>query len=341
VSTAARVTAIRSGAIYCCLPMLLTAAYVAATWDAPHRGAMLAVVLTVIGSAGLALLVASRHITSRWWMIPQHLGAVVNLAGYVALALLDGGVAGPLGTFIPASTVLLATVLLPRSFATVVVLNTIGYAVIVVFGEPAPPGYWLVHALAFGAAAVLCLRHSMVLASLRQRLADSSRTDPLTGCLNRRGYDQQMRALDRPGTLVLLDLDHFKQVNDGYGHAVGDQVLIRFGECMRLAAPRRGDCVARYGGEEFTLVLVGAAAAGARAVLERLQNEWLITDPLTSFSAGVAVHRSGEQAAETVARADAALYRAKQTGRARWVDEEATTGEAGETGPRLNPRLRG
>jgi diguanylate cyclase (GGDEF)-like protein len=172
-------------------------------------------------------------------------------------------------------------------------------------------------------------------------LSLEAETDALTGLANRRTLTRALARLKPGDAVVALDLDHFKQVNDGYGHAVGDQVLIRFGECMRLAAPRRGDCVARYGGEEFTLVLVGAAAAGARAVLERLQNEWLITDPLTSFSAGVAVHRSGEQAAETVARADAALYRAKQTGRARWVDEEATTGEAGETGPRLNPRLRG
>jgi diguanylate cyclase (GGDEF)-like protein len=146
-------------------------------------------------------------------------------------------------------------------------------------------------------------------------------TDPLTRLANRRTYDQALARIKAGDAVVLLDLDHFKRINDRHGHAVGDQVLMRFAECLRLAAPRRGDCVARYGGEEFALVLVGAGGPGAAAVLERMHGEWMITDPLSTFSAGVAVHRPGEQAVETVARADAALYRAKQEGRARWILE--------------------
>ncbi|MEV6306399.1 GGDEF domain-containing protein [Actinoplanes sp. NPDC051861] len=251
--------AIRSGAVYCCLPVLLAALYVAATWSGQHRPAMLAVILGVLTTTGLAMAAATRLVASKWWMVPQHIGAVCNLAGYVALALLDGGVAGPLGIYIPTSTVLLATVLLPRAFLVVVVLNTIGYAIVVLYGDPAPPGYWLAHGLAFGAAAVLCMRHSRVLASLRRRLADSSRTDPLTGCLNRRGFDQRLAAAlgsGRPVTLVLLDLDHFKQVNDAYGHRAGDDLLAWVGQELR--AEVRGQGVAgRLGGDEFALLVPG------------------------------------------------------------------------------------
>ncbi|MFC7534115.1 diguanylate cyclase [Actinoplanes sp. GCM10030250] len=278
MNNAARAAAIRSGAVYCCLPMLLTAVYAAATWGAPHRGAMLAVVGAVLASTGLAMLVATRIAGSKRWMIPQHLGAVGNLAGYVALALLDGGIGGPLGTFIPTSTVLLATVLLPRAFAVVLALNTVGYGIVVVYGDPAPPGYWLVHMLAFGAAAVLCLRHSMVLASLRRRLAESSRTDPLTGALNRRGYDQRIAAelaADRPVTLVLLDLDHFKQVNDAHGHRAGDDLLAWVGHELRAAVGGRG-VACRLGGDEFALILPGvdgdAAAGIVDAVRARLRD---------------------------------------------------------------------
>jgi diguanylate cyclase (GGDEF)-like protein len=266
-----RMRAVRSGFVYCCLPALLTAVYAACTWDSPGRGAMLAVVAAVLVSAAVAALAALRLLGSRWWMVPQHLGAACNLAGYVALGLLDGGVASPVGAFIPTSTILMATVLLPRAFTSVVAFNAAGYGIVAAYGDPGPPGYWLVHTLAYGTAAVLCLRHSMVLASLRRRLSESSRTDPLTGCLNRRGFDERVAAsLGRgaPVTLVLLDLDHFKQVNDAYGHRAGDDLLAWVGHELRTEV--RGHGVAgRLGGDEFALLVTDPDAAAG--IVSRLR----------------------------------------------------------------------
>ena len=150
-------------------------------------------------------------------------------------------------------------------------------------------------------------------------LAHKAETDPLTGLANRRTYQRALARLAAGDAVVLIDLDHFKRVNDSYGHAAGDQVLADFAACLLAAAPRQGNCVARYGGEEFALILASAGVDGAEVVLERLQRQWLATDPLATFSAGVAVHRPGQYAAVTIAQADDTLYQAKAAGRARWA----------------------
>ncbi len=115
---------------------------------------------------------------------------------------------------------------------------------------------------------------------------------------------------------MIVDLDHFKLVNDRYGHAVGDETLRSLARCLR-SVTRQVDTVARFGGEEFALVLVCAGEQGARAMVTRLQDAWRSSEPLTSFSAGIAVHLDGASTTATVARADAALYRAKANGRDR------------------------
>jgi diguanylate cyclase (GGDEF)-like protein len=150
----------------------------------------------------------------------------------------------------------------------------------------------------------------------KRDLARDAETDALTGLANRRMYN---KALDRvvPGdAVVLLDLDHFKQINDRMGHGIGDEVLVAFASFMSSLA-RRGDCIARYGGEEFAWVLAGAGIQGATATVSRLQRNWSGSSPVTTFSAGVAIHHPSESAAVTLARADAALYRAKEGGRNR------------------------
>jgi diguanylate cyclase (GGDEF)-like protein len=95
-------------------------------------------------------------------------------------------------------------------------------------------------------------------------------------------------------------------------------------KCLGNVA-RQVDCVARYGGEEFALVLAEAGHDGAAAVLRRLREQWRLTGPVTTFSAGVAVHEPGATPHDTLQHADAALYRAKEQGRNR--DEFAAVGE--------------
>lgn len=147
-------------------------------------------------------------------------------------------------------------------------------------------------------------------------LTQEAETDPLTGLGNRRTLSRALDDLQEQDALILLDLDHFKAVNDTLGHARGDETLTAFARSLETVA-RKGDVIARYGGEEFALVLPGAGLEGAHRVASLLQMIWTQSTPVTTFSAGLVLHRAGDTAPMTFARADAALYRAKELGRDR------------------------
>jgi diguanylate cyclase (GGDEF)-like protein len=150
--------------------------------------------------------------------------------------------------------------------------------------------------------------------ALVQELTETSRRDPLTGLGNRLHAANLLGALQPGDGVLLLDLDRFKQVNDSEGHAAGDAVLRRLGTYLRTML--RDQDTARYGGEEF-LVVLHQAAESSPQIAERLNRGWRASNPRTTLSIGVAVHRPGDDSADTLARADAALYRAKRTGRDR------------------------
>ena len=149
----------------------------------------------------------------------------------------------------------------------------------------------------------------------REQLAEVSVRDELTGVGNRRHAVALLSALEPGDALVMIDLDHFKTVNDTDGHSAGDQVLQALAEHLGMGV-RDADLVARYGGEEFLVVLRRAGAEGV-VTAERLRATWRDTNPRTTFSAGVAVHRTGQSGAATLGQADDALYAAKRTGRNR------------------------
>ncbi|HET6816739.1 MAG TPA: sensor domain-containing diguanylate cyclase [Mycobacteriales bacterium] len=152
------------------------------------------------------------------------------------------------------------------------------------------------------------------------RLADSERaalTDPLTGVGNRRRADAFLAALVPGDAVVLVDIDHFKRVNDEHGHAAGDDLLRRLAEHLAQQI-RAGDHVARFGGEEFVLVLAGGSSTAVTAV-ERIAEAWAHVSDGVTFSAGVAAHTAGRPVIETLAAADRALYQAKSQGRDRVV----------------------
>jgi diguanylate cyclase (GGDEF)-like protein len=165
----------------------------------------------------------------------------------------------------------------------------------------------------------------------RLHLVSMVLSDPLTGCLNRRGFDQAMLGEltnpDRPDATVALlavDIDHFKQVNDNYGHVAGDLVLREFGKLLVRIA-RGGDTVARTGGEEFSILLPHTDATGARAVAERVRealhaHEFLVDGTRIRLTASIGGASGAAQGGEaTAARlthmADQALYAAKRGGR--------------------------
>ena len=154
----------------------------------------------------------------------------------------------------------------------------------------------------------------------RDRLNLEAETDPLTGLANRRTFNRSLDASGPGDALVMIDLDHFKAVNDTHGHAVGDEVLRSLAACLTAVA-RDQDCVARFGGEEFAAILPMAGSAGVQSFLARLRERWITTEPLATFSAGYAVRGPGEAALLTLGRADSALYEAKR--RQRGTDVEA------------------
>ncbi len=181
----------------------------------------------------------------------------------------------------------------------------------------------------FAAAASYISRLRARLRASLQHIAALATHDALTGIWNRRQIDQDLEAAIKhaqrsgsPLSVLLVDVDHFKSVNDRHGHATGDDVLKAVATGL-AAALRAGDQVARYGGEEFLLLLPGTSLAQASVLAERLRLALLALrvlppgDGPVSASFGLAVWRADESADQLVRRADQAMYRAKAGGRNR------------------------
>ena len=159
-------------------------------------------------------------------------------------------------------------------------------------------------------------------ARLTAQLRELARTDPLTGLANRRVWDERIgvelnhaRRAGSPLCLAVLDLDHFKAYNDTHGHQAGDRLLS--GATAAWADElRTNDLLARVGGDEFALLLPDCDLEGGRALVERLR---LATPSAVGCSVGIIQWNGEERAEAAVARADAALYAAKESGRARSV----------------------
>jgi len=159
----------------------------------------------------------------------------------------------------------------------------------------------------------------------REQLLLLATRDPLTGVGNRRGLDAKLtdvvnahRRSGTPACIVLIDLDHFKKVNDAHGHAEGDRILKSITDIINLRI-RVTDSLYRIGGEEFVVVLEGADLDHAARLAEQLRtlvdaNE-LVADPSVTISLGVAELKQGETPNDWLHRADEALYRAKDAGR--------------------------
>ena len=168
------------------------------------------------------------------------------------------------------------------------------------------------------------------------------RIDPLTGALVRAHFlDRVSDSLERDGSFLMIDADHFKSINDDYGHDAGDRALRVLGEVLGAAAPA-GALVDRLGGEEFGVYLPGANAIAAAQEAERLCSAVRMSGRLAgaasvalTVSIGAACHEPGASLEATMKRADAALYQAKRSGRDRFYVDGA-----GATMPALLLRMR-
>ncbi|MEO6171856.1 MAG: GGDEF domain-containing protein [Arenimonas sp.] len=161
--------------------------------------------------------------------------------------------------------------------------------------------------------------------SQRKQLEALVLSDSLTGAQNRRAMDQELeiavksfRRDPRPYGLAIFDLDHFKRINDKYGHEEGDDVLIQFADLVRTNS-RKMDRFFRMGGEEFVLLIPGADADSLRTIVENhranIEDHLRYRDEIITTSIGATLLKLGEDRQEWLARADAALYAAKKAGR--------------------------
>jgi diguanylate cyclase (GGDEF)-like protein len=186
-------------------------------------------------------------------------------------------------------------------------------------GEPALPA-----AAPAGVARVLLERHlpafvrdaqrALELLDRPSRLAQDASIDALTGLANRRTLGRALGRLRPEDTVVMIDLDHFKAINDSLGRTEGDKVLRLFGHTL-AATVRAAEQVGRYGGEEFVVIM---PESGAERFLARLRIEWMRARPYpVTFSAGLA--SADPEPRKALHAADRALHRAKQSGRNRWT----------------------
>jgi diguanylate cyclase (GGDEF)-like protein len=203
---------------------------------------------------------------------------------------------------------------------------------------------WLVIILSFLAYRIVKLKDEVVIQRKREselleinQLLDTrgkalerkAKTDPLTGAFNRLGLEeaislglQEWRKYQKPLSLVMIDIDHFKQVNDRHGHDIGDLVLSHLSNIVQQHT-RAQDLFARWGGEEFVLVCrdtdIDSACAIAEKLRELINNQILHNDITITASFGVATLKAHENLEQLFKAADIALYEAKAAGRNRVV----------------------
>ncbi len=280
-----------------------------------------------------------------WWPDPGWRIAVISLmlaAGSGTAVGLFIGLRRPLLRpaiwLISAPLTLLTLLLIARAFEALFVLPPDGLSVL--------PVNVLTFAVG-GACYCACLLGLvlMVQLELAEQLQAQADRDSLTGTLNRRGLVGVLLQLRGPAAVLALDVDHFKRVNDDYGHAMGDSVLALLGRVLHSTL-RQTDWVARLGGEEFCAVLPDVAMEGAHVSAERVRLAFYRAcqdelDMNVTLSVGVALMANGADFDNGWGAADAALYRAKEGGRNRVVLADGLlTRRPGSTRPApLEPSL--
>ena len=303
--------------------------YVVATWDRPDR--QLIASLFGIGAVVALLFVLIPHervVRSRWREPFFLLWSATQIALTTVVVAADGGSTSPLALlfFIP---VVFAALTYPlASVVAIAALDYVAYVAVGVAVKQPDPEYVGFFALCLACIAVLCGWHARNQDRRRAALALVSRADPLTGCLNRRGFEERFEAelsrslrSGRPVGLIMLDLDHFKNVNDSRGHAAGDEIL-RWAVDMMDDAVRPMDTIGRVGGDEFAVIVPGAGPDDTGAVARRIVRA---LEPRAPASAGVAVFPAdGADGDELQRAADAKLYAGK---RGRGTEIELTAKE--------------
>jgi diguanylate cyclase (GGDEF)-like protein/putative nucleotidyltransferase with HDIG domain len=309
--------AVRAGVLTTFGVVFAASFYLLLTWDEPNRSlhvalwAFAALAAVVVWILPTERIIASRHRNAFFlaW-------SALDIALIAMICILDDGVRSPFALLL-FLTLAFAALFYPRPLVVLVgAMNVVAFVAIgVLHGEPDRAFLWFFSACLAGTA-YMCAWQASNHDRRRAELMHASRSDPLTGLLNRRGFQERLDGeLDRaeraglPFGLVLLDLDCFKQVNDERGHAAGDAVLVQVARRLE-AAVRPMDAIGRLGGDEFAVLLAGAGRAELDEMRDRIR---AAVCEQASCSVGAAgFPANGADADEMLSHADAELYAGKR-----------------------------
>ena len=302
--------------------LVVVGGWIAATWSRPHRGGLVAIAAAAgVATVIIAVLPHERIVASRFreaFFLSWSLSLIVFIS---VAAGLDDGVRSPivLALFL---TVVYAALSYPRW--TVAVVSVVSLLAVLVLGwigaaqgaGPTNPIYLVGLMITLAVTGVMCIFQARIHEQIRSELGRLSRSDPMTGCLNRLGFSERFAAeLQRAGrdggvvALVVLDLDDFKAVNDARGHSAGDELLC-WAACAMADALRPGDALGRLGGDEFAVLLPATGGDAAGQIADRLT---IALSSRISVSTGVATRDHDGLSAEALYRcADGRLYDAKR-----------------------------
>jgi diguanylate cyclase (GGDEF)-like protein len=291
-------------------------AYAVGTWGQPHRTTVVVLLIVAAGWALAPLAIGAERIVHsahrERFFLAWSVGSILVIAALVAA---DGGARSPLALLFVLPLAFAALSYPPPSVAAVGALDVLAFAATGLLAGHASHAHLAFFASVLAITALLCAWEALDHDRQRDALARVSRADPLTGCLNRRGFEERLAAEIDSGTrndgsfsLVVLDLDHFKAVNDTHGHEAGDE-LLRWTVTRADETLRPMDSVGRLGGDEFAILVPGAGPAEGREVAERLRDA---IGERVRVSAGVAAFPVDGSDRDSLHRhADADLYAAK------------------------------
>ena len=294
----------------CCVAGLV---YVAATWASPNR-ALIATMFGagIVGAFLIQLLPIERLLRTRFRDAFFMSWSTLDIALVAVAVAADGGARSPL-TYVFFLPMVFAAVFYPlRLFVPVGAIDMMAFVFVGdIYGHPDPTQVAFI-AATLAMVAILCAWQAQNHDRHREGLMRMSRTDPLTGCLNRRGFEEAVsveldRSLREGGSvsLVLLDLDNFKAVNDMNGHAAGDELLCWVVEALGRAV-RPQDSLGRLGGDEFAILAPGAGESGAERIATRARK--LLSERVAVSTGGASFPTHGISHDELQRHADRQLY---------------------------------
>ena len=313
-----RERSIRDGVWLSLVVIVIVLVYVLVSWGSGDRVLIVTLLSTALVSTyGVSRLPVAAIVRSRWREHYFLVWAAGDLALIAAIVTLDGGSRSAMCAifFLP---LIFASLSYPaRSVAICGVMCVSAYVAAAVLASGSEADAVGVFSALLATGTVMGVSQATNRERQRRELARLSRSDPLTGCLNRRGFTERfeaelsdyVRQAGRPLGLIVIDLDDFKAVNDSQGHAAGDAMLCRVAAALG-ADLRPSDVLARLGGDEFAVLLPEAGPGQLRAAAERLDQRLAL---VIAGSLGLAsLPADGETAEALHHSADADLYRSKQ-----------------------------